>query len=219
VPGCTSSLTHKSRSCLAKHLATKHSVDEATPMLLAAHALARCPAVGCATVCCILPRDTANGWSSFLAHASSCRDCPAHVALRTSVHGVATGTWGAAETALRCAAVAVAPPGSIGAALAIIPSVRHPTATAAAAATMIGAAAAATCATTAITCDDDEPDANYPIPALPVDVDVSCLASIDVDRDVRSISRHLRAQAPPDSRPTSLDTTSSASPPTPCMAP
>ena len=160
VPGCGTSLSYKSRTCLAKHLATKHSVGEATPTLLATHALARCPAVGCAAVCCILPRDTSNGWSSFFAHTSSCRECPAHVALRTSVHGVATGTWGAAETALRCAAVAIAPPGSIGAALATIPSVRHPTATAAAAATMIGAAAAATCATTALTGDDDEPDAN-----------------------------------------------------------
>jgi hypothetical protein len=136
------------------------------------------------------------------------------VALRTSVHGVATGTWGAAETALRCAAVAIAPPGSVGAALAIIPSVRHPTATAAAAATMIGAAAAATCATTALTGDDDEPDANYPIPALPADVDVSCLASTDANYPIPALPADVSYR-----HPTSSATTSSVSPRTPCTAP
>ena len=208
VSGCQT--THRNRAALGQHLFSDHEKTHcqlADPVFLATHAYVRCPCTGCTHVLCLLPKSNANRQSSYINHCqqfqSGKNTDPAsrlqHKLIRTTDTG---GSWARAESTTRTTAIGHAPAGSLGADLAVVTftaavttATTPPNATGAPATNRLLVPTGNAAMTAA-----ELADAEYPIPLVSRDVDLSCLRSIaNLNTHVRLFSRHLKAQGPPTS--------------------
>ena len=179
----------KTRAALGKHLARCGNAT-ASAGLHATHAFASCPA-GCGGTFCLLPKNSANGWSNYMSHITN-KAQPGHADIR-----VTHGTWKNAETAARRDAVALAPPGSLGAALApLVPRVAASASADAPPPSNAAPAFAASARTPPPCANAADADGHVTIPVFAPTVDLSCMAEIDIDQ-VRRVSRHLKTQDMP----------------------
>ena len=210
VPGCPT--THKNRGALGQHLLNHHErthCQPADPVFLATHAFARCPCASCPHVLCLLPKSNVNKQSAWTNHCQQFQalqknpDATSrqqHKNVRTADTG---GSWARAESAARATAIGHAPAGSLGADLAVVTFTTVNTTCTAAGTERTDLPAAgrslAPVANAAVTAAELA-DAEYPIPVVSRDVDLSCLRSItNLNVHVRPFSRHLKAQGPPTS--------------------
>ena len=184
VPGCNCP-PHKDRTALAKHLRKAHPT--ASPALLASHGYGICPCCPKGAFC-LLPRPNVNGQSTWLNHVQQQKD-EAHKQLR-----VENDTWKGAEGAARATVVGLATDGSLGSSLAITLSTSPPPATdidtePPASVSRINSSNT----TSATTTTESESDGlDYPIPTFAADANISCLSEIDINKEVRRITRKLR---------------------------
>ena len=200
VAGCRNPPADCKRGALAAHLGAMHT--DLTAAFLATHGFARCDTCGTGSVHCVLPPGgTGNPWrTGWQAHASR-RGGSDHSAIRRK-----HGSWSNANASVQCRVTDLAAAGSTGALLSHIvaggerrkATQPSPPARAAPRPTPPPQAQGGAAHGNDTARDDG---ADILIPLIPTaSVDLTSLLSIDIDRDVRSVARHLRAQGPPQSQ-------------------